>query len=261
MMLTRSLRFVRIISLFFFAVLVTAVFCPLHADDSQDRSSGSGFSLHQPRVFIGGHFGFNFPRANSDLFDMVTRELTLQKSDFRAAAFGGDIGIPIGSHFATVLSFEYSRRTTDSESRDFVESNGDPIAQTTRLTQVPITATLRYFLRKTGETAGSYAWIPTRVNPYVGGGIGAVHYSFSQSGRFVNTTSLVIFDATLTSEGFTRTEHIVGGIDISLSPRIFVNAEGRYSWASAGLSKDDFPGFHPIDLAGVRLLGGIYFRF
>jgi len=112
-----------------------------------------------------------------------------------------------------------------------------------------------------GETAGSYAWIPTRFNPYVGGGIGVLHYSFSQSGRFVNSTSLIIFDATLKSDGFTNTEHIVGGIDINLSPRIFVNAEGRYSWASADLSQDDFPGFHPIDLAGVRLLGGIYFRF
>jgi hypothetical protein len=191
---------------------------------------------------------------------MITRELTLQKSDFRAATFGGDLGIPIRSHFATILSFEYSRSTTNSESRDFVESNGDPIAQITRLTQVPITATLRYYPRKMGETAGSYAWMPTRLNPYLGAGVGILHYSVSQSGRFVDRQNLNIFDDSLKSEGFTDTEHLVGGIDISLTPRIFVNAEGRYSWASGGLS-NDFTGFQPIDLSGFRLLGGIYFRF
>jgi opacity protein-like surface antigen len=261
MILVRPVRVMRIFSLFFSTVLGAAALCPIHAEDSQDRSSGSGFSLQKPRVFIGGHIGFNFPRANSDLFDMITRELTLKKSDFRAPTFGGDIGVPIGSNFATVFSFEYSRTTSDSESRNFVEDNGDAIAQTTRLTQVPVTATLRYYPRKAGETVGSYAWIPTRFNPYIGAGVGVVHYNFTQSGRFVDTQNFNIFSDTLKSSGFTDTEHIVGGIDISLSPRIFVNAEGRYSWASAGLSKDDFPGFHPIDLAGVRLLGGIYFRF
>jgi opacity protein-like surface antigen len=260
MTLTRALRVVRIFLLLFTVVLGAAVAFPLQAQDSQDASSASGFSLRQPRVFIGGHIGFSIPRANSDLFDMITRELTLKKSDFRAATFGGDIGVPIRQHFATVFSFDYSRTTTNSESRDFVENNGDPIAQTTRMTQVPVTVTVRYYPRKMGETAGSYAWIPTRLNPYIGGGVGILHYSFTQSGRFVDRQNLNIFDDSLKSDGFTDTEHLVGGIDISISPRIFVNAEGRYSWASASLSTD-FTGFKPIDLSGFKLLGGIYFRF
>jgi outer membrane protein W len=260
MTFTRSLQVVRIFLLLFTVVLGAAVTFPLLAEDGLDSSSGSGFSLRQPRAFIGAHIGFSIPSANSDLFDKITSELTLKKSDFRAASFGGDLGVPIRQHFATVFSFEYSRATTNSESRDFIEDNGDPITQTTRLTQVPITVTLRYYPRKMGETAGSYAWIPTRLNPYIGAGVGFLHYSFTQFGRFVDRQTLNIFDATFKSRGFTDTEHLVGGIDISLSPRIFVNAEGRYSWASGDLS-NDFAGFHPVDLSGFRLLGGIYFRF
>jgi outer membrane protein W len=158
------------------------------------------------------------------------------------------------------VSFEYSRSTKNSESRDYVEDNGDPIAQTTRLSQVPFTVTLRYYPRKLGESVGSYAWMPTRLNPYVGGGIGLLHYDFSQNGRFVRETDLNIINLNLKSSGFTDTEHLVAGMDISLTPKVFVNGEARYSWANAELS-DNFVGFQPIDLAGFRLLGGIYFRF
>jgi opacity protein-like surface antigen len=259
MILTRSFRVVCIFSLLFCAALGATMASPLRAEDSQDTSSGSGFSLRQPRVFIGGHIGVSIPKANSDFLDMTIRELTLEKSDFRTAIFGGDIGFPIRSHFATIFSLEYSRTTANSESRNFIEDNGNPILQTTRLSLVPITATLRYYPRKMGETAGSYAWIPTRFNPYVGGGIGIVHYSFTQFGRIVDTRTLNIDEAVLKSKGFTDTEHIVGGIDISLSPKIFVNAEGRYSWTSPSLS-NDFTS-QPLNLDGFKFLGGIYFRF
>jgi hypothetical protein len=76
----------------------------------------------------------------------------------------------------------------------------------------------------------------------------------------VDTRNLSIFDDTLQSDGFTDTEHLAGGMDISITPHIFLNAEARYSWASANLS-NDFTGFKPIDLSGFRLLGGMYFRF
>ena len=223
-------------------------------------SSSSDFNPRKPKAFAGGRIGFNIPKAGSDLYDMVTSELTLKKSDFRAAVFGGEFGIPVSSHFAVVAGFEYSSSRTKSESRHFVEDNGDPIEQTTQLSQFPITATLRYYPVKTGEFVGSFAWIPTRLNPYIGGGGGALGYSFNQSGRFVDKSNMNIFSTTLKSDDWTPTAHIAGGIDINLTPRIFVNGEARYSWASATLS-NAFTGFDPIDLSGVRILGGIYFRF
>ena len=231
---------------------------PLQAEDSQNNPSG--FRVHAPKIFLGGHLGLNMPRADSDLFEMITKELTLAKSDFRSPSFGFDFGVPFHPNFATVFSFDYARSTTQSESRDFLEENGDPITQTTRLSQMPITASLRYYPIKMGETVGSYAWVPNRVLPYIGGGIGFLHYSFSQAGSFVDRETLIIFEDNLSSHGIAWTHHVFAGADISLSPLVFVNGEARYSWADAGLSSD-FKGFQPIDLAGFKLQGGIYFRF
>ena len=242
-------------------IMFIAMVLASQAAYAQVRSS-SDFSPRKPVIFVGGHIGYNIPKAGSDLYDMITRELTLEKSDFRAAAFGGDFGVPIASNFAIVGSFDYFSSKTKSESRDFLENNGDPIEQTTQLSQFPITATLRYYPGKTGETVGSYAWIPTRLNPYIGGGGGALHYEFTQFGRFVDksTPTLDIFRMALGSKGWTPTVHIAGGMDINLTHRIFVNGEARYSWARADLS-NDFTGFDPIDLSGLRILGGVYFRF
>jgi len=223
-------------------------------------SSSSDFNPRKPKVFAGVNIGVNFPSAGSDIYDMVTHELTLEKSDFRAAAFGGEFGVPIASNFAIVADFEYSSSKTKSESRDYVESNGDPIEQTTQLSRFPIAITLRFYPRKTGESVGSYAWIPTRLNPYIGGGGGSLNYKFNQSGRFVDKETMNIFSTTLESKGWAPTAHIAGGMDINLTPRIFVNGEARYSWARAELSRS-FAGFDPIDLSGVRIRGGIHFRF
>ena len=239
-------------------VFFTIVFANTAAH-AQVKSS-SDFNPRKPKVFAGGHIGFGIPKAGSDVYDMMTRELTLEKSDFRAPVFGGDFGFLISSHFAVVAGFEYSSSKTKSESRDYVEDNGDPIEQTTKLSRFPITATFRYYPVKTGEFVGSYAWIPTRFNPYIGGGGGVLGYNLSQSGRFVDTSTMNIFSTNLKSEGWTPTAHIVGGMDINLTTWLFVNGEVGYSFARADLS-DSFTGFDPIDLSGVRILGGIYFRF
>jgi opacity protein-like surface antigen len=242
------------------ALLVSAIILAMALSTATPLVAREGFRFNKPKLFVGGHIGLNAPRAGSDLFDLVTRELTLEKSDFRSPAFGVDLGIPIGSHFATVISLGYSRATPHSESRDFVDASGDPISQTTRFSQVPVTATLRYYPWKTGETIGSYAWVPARLLPYIGGGIGFIRYGFSQAGSFVDRDTLTIFRTELSSDGYSSTYHVVTGMDVSISPLVFVNGEVRYSRAKANLT-GQFSGFQPIDLNGLRVIGGVYFRF
>jgi opacity protein-like surface antigen len=256
-------------------MLLCVFFAPplLHAGEAEPESTGANssvpaqpqerptdFHLGRPRVFVGGHAGFNLPRAGSDLFSMVTRELTLEKSDFRAPVVGFDLGVPFQSRFAAVFSFEYARTSPTSESRNFVQDNGQAIIQTTHFTQMPITGTLRFYPRKIGETVGSYAFIPTRFLPYVGGGGGIIRYQFSQSGDFVDSQTLKIFSASFKSQGLAATGHVVAGTDIALTWRIVANVEARYSFAHTALSQD-FASFHPIDLTGLRVSGGLFFRF
>lgn len=256
--------------LFFLAALsfLVPVLSAADGTESAEPAAGSppmqarpsGFELGMKRMLIGGHVGMTFPKAGSDLFDMVTRELTLEKSDFRAPAYGFDFGFTFRSRYALIVGFEYSTTSTDSESREFVEDNGQPIAQRTTFSQLPITATLRFYPRRIGETVGSYAWIPNRVLPYVAGGGGVVRYSFDQRGDFVDEQTLRIFRGVFRSTGFARTIHAAAGIDVGITTRIIATIEGRYSWGSKDLDPD-FTGFEPIDLSGVRLNGGILYRF
>lgn len=231
---------------------------PLMAADPQDRPSG--FRFDSPRILLGGHMGMNFPRAKSDFFDMVTRELTLEKKDFRTEIYGFDFGVIFHQNFAAVASFDYGRMTKRSEARDFVEDNGDPIVQKTRFALTSFVGTLRYYPRKMGESVGSYAWMPTRILPYVGAGLGYIHCDLFQYGDFVDKDTYNIFATSLASKSNGLTRHVAGGLDIAVNTRFVINMEARYSWSKAELTHD-FVGFDPIDLSGLKVIGGIYFRF
>ncbi len=201
-----------------------------------------------------------FPNAASDLFDMVTHELTLEKKDFRSPFFGFDFGVSLQSHYALVFAWEYSQASPVSESRPYVDQDGNPIVQTTWFKQMPITATFRYYPWKTGEKVGNYVWIPARINPYIAGGGGFMRYGFRQKGSFVNSNTLDIFDAELKSQGFAPIGHVAAGFDVNITPRIFANFETRYVFSQKELT-DNFTGFEPIDLKGLRTNGGIFVRF
>jgi opacity protein-like surface antigen len=250
--------------LFFPAMIFLLFSTPLQAANSQDNQSG--FSFKKPKIFFGGHAGMNFPQAKGEIFSTAIRDLTLKKSDFQSPTCGFDFGVYINSHFAAVASLDYARATKKTEYRDFVEDNGNPIIQTTRFSQFSFLGTLRYYPRKMGEVVGSYSWIPNRILPYVGGGAGLAHYSFSQQGDFVNSTNYSIFTDLLSTQNPALMTHLSAGLDFVLTRRIIANVEGRYSWAHGdistgltGYSRDYW--FDSMDLNGLKTIGSISFRF
>jgi opacity protein-like surface antigen len=256
--------------LFMFSVIFVCIVRPLPAADPQDNPSG--FSFHSPRIFFGGHAGMNFPQAKGAIFNTAIRDLTLEKSDFHAPVYGGDFGVYIGSHFAVVGSFDYSRVSARSEYRHFVEDNGNSIFQTTRFSQWSVLGTFRYYPIKTGETVGNFSWIPTRILPYVGAGLGLAHYDFTQEGDFVNFANYDINTDKLFTSNPALMTHVSAGMDFALTRRIIVNVEGRYSWAKGdisvglnGIRPDYYFGssaYAPqVDLNAFRVVGGVYFRF
>jgi hypothetical protein len=227
---------------------------------TQPQNSPSGFNIGKTRMFIGAHAGMNFPNAASDLFAMVTRELTLKKKDFRSPFFRVDFGYSIQSHLTAVFAVEYSKVSQVSEFRHWVDDNGNSIVQTTHLSELPITGTLRYYPLKTGESVGSYVWMPARFSPYIAAGAGVMRYNFSQEGFFVNFRTFDITEDSLVSEGFVPAAHVAAGFDINISKRVFANFEARYVFANADLSQD-FSGFQPLDLKGLKASGGFGIRF
>ena len=255
-------------ALLFLLLLSSMVFIffstPLRAADPQDNSLG--FSFQKPRIFFGVHAGMNFPQAKGDIFGVAIRDLTLEKSDFRSPELGFGFGVYIHSHFAAVGAFDYSRASERSEYRHFIEDNGDSIIQKTLFSQWSLLGTWRYYPGKTGEFIGSYAWIPTRISPYLGAGAGLVHYRFEQQGDFINFATYDIFTDRLVTRKSALMTQLSAGLDFVLNHQIIANVECRYSWAQGDISsgqlnyRSDY-GFDSIDLNGLKAVGGIYFRF
>jgi opacity protein-like surface antigen len=223
------------------------------------------FRFDEPRMSLGFRGGWAFNRSNGDIYDVLTDELTLSNSDFDAPAFTVDFSWRLISWLDVVFGVEYSGRFEKSEDRGFTELDGSAIKQKTRLTQVPLTLSLKIYPIGRGEQVGQYAWIRKTVVPYFGGGIGGTWYQLKQKGDFVDKGDLkvkgdeFIFNDVLTSDDWGFSQHAFAGVDIKLTRSLGLILEGRYYWAAADL-QDDYPRFNSIDLDGARVMIGFNWK-
>ncbi|MGH7564554.1 MAG: hypothetical protein ACREK5_09035 [Gemmatimonadota bacterium] len=224
-----------------------------------------GFLFGPPSITLSGRGGYNRAATGSDLYDFFIQQLTLERSDFSGAVFMGELAVRVKPRLDLVAGVGHASSTSASESRTHVGTDGLPIAQTTTLRRTPVTASLKFYPLLRGRTIGSHAWIPARLTPFVGVGGGGLHYDLEQSGEFVDTARCdadgvcEIFRSTLTSDGWTGTLHVMGGVDYWLTTRLGLSAEARYLWASAPLSAS-FVGFEDIDLSGLQGTVGLSVR-
>lgn len=222
--------------------------------------SGVGFLFRVPTLRLALSGGFAAPRGESDVYDFLTSELTLDRGDFASAAFGVSAALRVAPRVEVGLNTTFTGRSAGSESRNFVGEDDLPIVQTTSLDRLAIMATGRLSLVAPGRAIGRYAWIPNRVVPFVGGGAGPVWYRLRQSGEFVDNETLDIFEDQFESKGWSLGATGIGGADISLSPRFGLTVEGRYLWAR-GPTNGDFSTFNKIDLSGYDASIGLFVRF
>ena len=230
-----------------------------NAQDNTDNMKAD-FLFQEPTKYFGFRVGIFSPEADSDLFDMITEELTLDKNDFRTWNFGIDLGFNMLESFDLVVSLDYSKKTKNSEFRDYIDEQELPITQGTKFSQTPLTIGLKYLFIPRGRQIGQYSWLPSRFVPYVSGGVGVLWYEFSQHGDFVDYSTLDIFSATLDSSGSTFTGYLGGGTEVNIFKAIYVNLDFRYYVADDDLDRD-FEGFDPIELGGYRLTAGIQWHF
>ena len=241
-----------------FAGLVAATLAA--ASPARAQGSGDGFLFRRP---IGGllvHGGFASPTSSGDLYSFLTNQFTLSKGDFSAPAFGADLLLRVAPRLDLAFGAGISGSRKVSEFRHFLDLNNLPIQQTTSLVRVPLTAGARLYLAPRGRSIGEFAWIPTRIVPYVGAGGGMMWYRFRQTGDFIDFQTTDVFPDAFQSRGWTPTAHALAGVDYSLNPRFALNGEARYTWAKGRLS-DDFTGFHGIDLSDIGINFGLNVRF
>lgn len=220
-----------------------------------------GFLFGTPRASLNLKVGYSVPRADSELFDFTRQDLTVQKEDFNGASISGDLGIRLSERLDLTFGLGYAGSFTRSEFRDWVDADDLPIEQETRFHMVPLMVGTKVYLNDRGRTIGNLAWVPQgSINPYVGVAAGLTWYRFEQFGEFIDFETLDIFPDNFISDGTAPTVHILGGADVSVTPRLYFTGEGRYGWANAPLD-EDFVGFDNLDLAGFHASVGIGFRF
>lgn len=230
-------------------------------DDEPDGSSqGPDFRFSSPSSTLGIRGGFAFNRAEGEIFDFLTGDLTLESSDFDAGVVVFEYGMRLSDQVDLVFGVAYSGTSKVSEYRDFVDQDDIPIVQETSFKQVPLTLSLKWYLGSRGQRVGQYAWVPSTVVPYIGIGGGFTWYELKQTGEFVDFRDFAIFEDIFTSDGWTPAAHAFAGLDIKLTPSIGLVLDARYHWASADL-KDSFVGFEPIDLNGLHATAGVAFKF
>src|SRR5437763_1355395 len=119
--------------------LATAVAITLPSGPASAQVAGNGYLFHAPYVTLGVRGGYANAIAGSDVFDDVTRQLTLNKSDFGSLTIGADVAFRLTSHLDLTLDAAYSRSNRKSDFRDFVDNNDLPIEQTTSFERIPLT--------------------------------------------------------------------------------------------------------------------------
>jgi opacity protein-like surface antigen len=225
------------------------------------ESSGEGFLFGAPKVNLTLRMGYAAPSASSDLFSFVTKELSLRKGDFAGFSYGLDVAMPLRPQLELVLSADINDSKTTSDYREWQDTQGLPIEQTTSFARQSLAANIRYYLRPYGRSLSRLAWVPASYAPWISAGIGRTHYRFHQTGDFVDfTNGNSVFPDTYTSSEWGFTPQVAAGIDWNLNTRVAVTTQARYLWGKADLGSD-FSGFNPIDLSGLGLTGGLTFRF
>ena len=204
--------------------------------------------------------GWLFASERGGIFDLTRDLLTVEDGNFDTALVRFELGRSLGPRFDLVAEFGFSGVSIASEYRDFVDGDDLPIVQTTELWQVPVGGSVRYWLVPRGREVGRFAWVPSRVAPYVGAGGGAQWYRFTQFGDFVDFVDFSIFTERLESNGWGASRHVFVGASVNVARQLFVGFEARYVWADSVLSQD-FVGFDNIALSGLQATGSIEFVF
>lgn len=241
------------------ALLVAATAVVAVAPPSHAQTAGDGFLFRHPVGSFGIRGGFDRAFAGSDIFSFVTKQLTLNRSDFSSVTFGSNVAVRVSDATDLVIDVSLANVSHLSEFRDWIDNNNNPIQQTTALFRMPVTLGVRHYLTTRGRSIGRFAFIPAPRTFYIGGGAGMMRYTFRQYGDFIDFQTLNVFPDAFRTSGWTPTLHALVGMDIGLGHALLVTTEARYTWARGPMG-DDYVGFHAIDLSGISASAGLALR-
>jgi len=226
----------------FFALLAATLLCPAAASAQQTIN----FSI--------GRFNVRAEDAR-DSNDVLVADLSdaqpllFQVGDFDAATVSGEWLFPLMANLEGGLGIGYYQRTVPSVYANLVNADGSEIEQDLKLRIVPFTATIRFL--PLGYHNG--------FEPYIGAGVAAYRWRYSESGQFVDPSDNSIFRNSYVGSGGAVGPVILGGARVPFGAAV-VGGEIRWQGGKGDLPSDQFLGTK-IDLGGVNYLFTIGLRF
>jgi hypothetical protein len=222
---------------------------PAHAHIRQvstsDHTQAIGFTL-----------GGFFPRAedarvNGDVLVRDLDDLVFKIGDFKGGSVSGEWLIALGDYVEAGVGAGFYQRTVPSVYRDFTHDSGAEIEQDLKLRIVPVTATVRFLPIGRGS-----------VEPYVGVGIGAFNWRYSETGEFVDTSDSSVFRATYKANGTAVGPVFLAGIRAPIAEVWDVGGEVQFQRATGDTKRADSGLLgDKIDLGGVSALLTMHIRF
>ena len=119
--------------------MFTLIFCLLLVPEALAQQN-SDFLFDRPNGFIMLRGQQNLQRAQSDLYEFATRELTLEKSDFNGAGIALEFGRTLTPRIDLRTGIDFTSAFARSESRNFTDMDDLPIEQDTSLRQFDLFA-------------------------------------------------------------------------------------------------------------------------
>lgn len=171
--------------------------------------------------------------------DLISAQpLLFEIKDFNGFHFGGEYLIGFG-RIEGGVGLGYTQRTVPTVYANLTHSNGSEIEQDLKLRTIPVTFTARLLPLGRGAV----------VEPYIGAGLVAIRWNYSEVGEFVDAVDDSIFPARFTADGTAVGPTVLAGLRAPIS-NWTIGGEVRWQKAEGNIpAETGFLGTK-IDLGG-----------
>ena len=164
-------------------------------------------------------------RPVNDVIVQNLNFLLFDPSEFSGASVSGDYLLGLGDYLEAGIGLGYHRQTVPSVYADFIDSDGSEIYQELKLRITPLALTMRFL------PLGNRS----RVQPYVGAGLGLFGWRYAETGEFVDFSDGAIFRASYVDSGLETGVVALGGVRVAAGDRFGAGIELVYHDAEGSL--------------------------
>lgn len=191
-------------------------------------------------------------RAADDVLVENLNTLAFDIKKFRWGSLNAEWTATVDERIELGFGGGFYQRSVPSVYRDYVNRNGAEIEQDLTLRVAPVSAVVRFLPFGRAGT----------VQPYVGGGVSALNWRYSETGEFIDfVDGFVVFRDRYMASGTSIGGTLLGGVRLPLNGDIYaLNTELRYQFGTGDLKDSGFL-TQKIDLSGLHVTVGFQVRF